>query len=40
MTTAWSNIIADWQGVDNEPTAGSNNLVNIGGVAEKLSELE
>ena len=40
MSTAWSNIIADWQGVDNEPTAGSNNLVNSGGVAEKLSELE
>ena len=40
MATAWSNIIADWQGVDNEPTAGSNNLVNSGGVAEKLSELE
>ena len=40
MATAWSNIIADWQGVDNEPTAGSNNLVKSGGVAEKLSELE
>ena len=39
MSTAWSNIIADWQGVDNEPTSGSNNLVNSGGVAEKLSEL-
>lgn len=32
MATAWSNIIADWQGVDNEPTAGSNNLVKSGGV--------
>ena len=40
MATAWSNIIADWQGVDDEPTAGSNNLVNSGGVAEKLTELE
>ena len=40
MATAWSNIIADWQGVDNKPTAGSNNLVNSGGVAEKLTELE
>ena len=39
MATAWSNIIADWQGVDNEPTSGSDNLVKSGGVAEKLSEL-
>ena len=40
MNQNWSTVVTDWQGVDNEPTAGSNNLVNSGGVAEKLSELE
>ena len=40
MTNVWSAAVADWQGVDDEPTAGSENLVKSGGVAEKLSELE
>ena len=40
MTTSFSTAPSDWQGVDNEPTAGSMNLVKSGGVAEKLSELE
>ena len=39
MNQNWSTVVTDWQGVDNEPTAGSNNLVNSGGVAEKLYEL-
>ena len=39
MTTSFSTAPSDWQGVDNEPTAGSMNLVKSGGVAEKLSEL-
>lgn len=39
MSAAWSTIIADWQGVDNEPTAGSDNLVKSSGVANKISEL-
>jgi len=33
MNTAWSNVIADWQGIDDEPTAGSDNLVKSGGVS-------
>lgn len=39
MTTSFSTAPSDWQGVDNEPTTGSMNLVKSGGVAEKLSEL-
>ena len=39
MTTSFSTAPSDWQGVDNEPTAGSMNLVKSGGVAEKLSDL-
>ena len=40
MSTAWSTVVTDWQGIDNEPTAGSDNLVKSGGVANKLAELE
>lgn len=32
MSTDWSNVVGDWQGVDSEPTAGSRNLVESGGV--------
>lgn len=31
MTTTWSTTESDWQGVDEEPTAGSHNLVESGG---------
>ena len=40
MSTAWSTVVTDWQGIDDEPTAGSDNLVKSGGVANKLAELE
>ena len=40
MNQSWSTVVTDWQGVDNEPTAGSENLVKSGGVVEKLFELE
>ena len=33
MNQNWSITVSDWQGVDDEPTAGSNNLVKSGGVA-------
>lgn len=36
MADDWSITESDWQGVDNEPTAGSDNLVKSGGVSEKL----
>lgn len=39
MSATWSTNVADWQGVDDEPTAGSDNLVKSGGVADKISEL-
>lgn len=32
MSAVWSNVVTDWQGVDAEPTAGSKNLVESGGV--------
>jgi len=34
MNQNWSTIITDWQGVDDVPAAGSNNLVKSGGIAE------
>lgn len=40
MSTSFSINEADWQGVDDEPTVGSDNLVKSGGVADKISELE
>ena len=36
MTTSFSTTKSDWQGVDDEPTAGSNNLVKSGGVRKEL----
>ena len=32
MAAAWSTVVTDWQGVDDVPTAGSDNLVKSGGV--------
>lgn len=37
MKTAWSTVVADWQGVDSEPTAGSRNLVESGAVASVVN---
>lgn len=42
MNQNWSTTVTDWQGVDDEPTAGSGNLVNSGGVfkvTDKISEI-
>ena len=36
MSTSFSTTESDWQGVDAEPTAGSQNLVTSGGVAEAI----
>jgi glycerophosphoryl diester phosphodiesterase len=33
MARTFSTVVANWQGVDDEPTAGSNNLVKSGGVS-------
>lgn len=40
FTTAKFTNADNWQGVDDEPTIGSNNLVKSGGVADKVAELE
>lgn len=40
MKSTFSTAVNDWQGVDDEPTAGSNNLVKSGGVVNKLAELD
>lgn len=39
MDNSWSSDVADWQGVDDEPTAGSENLVKSGGVQKKIDDL-
>ena len=40
MSTSFSTNESDWQGVDDEPTPGSDNLVKSGGVANNLAELD
>ena len=37
MADEFSTTVTDWQGVDDEPTAGSDNLVKSGGIQSKLS---
>ena len=39
MSDSFSTTESDWQGVDDEPTAGSENLVKSGGVAEGIGKL-
>lgn len=39
MSNTWSTSVADWQGVDDKPTVGSDNLVKSGGVIENLGEI-
>ena len=36
MADSWSTTESDWQGADDEPTAGSDNLVKSGGVKKEL----
>lgn len=40
MANEWSTTVSDWQGVDDEPTTGSNNLVKSGGVADSINKLK
>ena len=40
MATDWSTIVSDWQGVDDEPTAGSENLVKSNAVERKFKDLD
>ena len=39
MTNTFSTTESDWQGVDEQPTAGSDNLVESGGVFSAIEEL-
>lgn len=38
MANQWSTTVTDWQGVDDAPTTGSNNLVKSGGVYDAIAE--
>ena len=40
MKNSWSTDISDWQGMDNDPTPLSKNLVESGGVKNQLYDLE
>ena len=40
MSDSFNTTVTDWQGVDDVPTAGSDNLVKSGGVDDRISELE
>ena len=40
MATSFSTTVADWQGVDDEPTIGSNNLVKSGDVEKRLYNID
>jgi len=40
MSASWSTTVSEWQGVDDEPVAGSANLVKSGGVAAKFSSID
>lgn len=39
MNQNWSTTVSDWQGVDDEPTAGSENLVKSNGVDNVISTM-
>lgn len=39
MSDVFNTTPANWQGVDDEPTAGSDNLVKSGGVYKKINQL-
>ena len=40
MNQNWSTVVTDWQGVDDVPTTGNDNLVKSGGVADSINNLE
>ena len=40
MKNTWSTTVSDWQGVDDEPVVGSENLVKSGGVAYSINQLK
>ena len=40
MSDSFNTTPSNWQGIDDEPTAGSNNLVKSGGVQNEISRLD
>ena len=40
MANEWSTTVSDWQGVDDEPVEGSDNLVKSGGVSAYINKLK
>ena len=40
MSDSFNTTVSNWQGVDDVPTAGSDNLVKSGGVDDRISKLE
>lgn len=40
MANEWSTTVSDWQGVDDEPVEGSDNLVKSGGVSDSINKLK
>ena len=40
MSDSWSAVVTNWQGVDDEPSAGSENLIKSGGVYEAVSQID
>lgn len=40
IANTFSTTVTDWQGVDDEPTTGSNNLVKSGGIADSINKLK
>ena len=40
MANEWSTTVSDWQGVDDEPVEGSDNLVKSGGVSASINKLK
>lgn len=40
IANTFSTTVTNWQGVDDEPTTGSNNLVKSGGVADSINKLK
>lgn len=39
MANEWSTTVSDWQGVDDEPIFGSENIVESGGVKESIEQI-
>jgi hypothetical protein len=39
-SSTWNTTESNWQGIDNEPIAGSNNLVKSGGISDNIESIK